>query len=152
MAFRAIYVALLLSILPGAGCGTVVNLVRQRPDEGGVSPFGGVRQDVSCIKKAANGEFAFGTHPRSESEQHPQVVPMLLCAADLPLSLVGDIVTWPYTASYSFINQPIPVPPVAPAQPIPVPPVAQAPAEVRPQGSSPELMPPGYLPDPKQLP
>jgi hypothetical protein len=37
---------------------------------------------------------------------------MLFCAADLPFSLIGDAVTWPYTAAYSFINQPIPTPPV----------------------------------------
>jgi uncharacterized protein YceK len=152
MAFRAIWVALLLSTLPSAGCGTVVNLVRQRPEQGGVSPFGGVRQDVSGIEKAANGESGFWTHPKSESKQHAQVVPMLLWAADLPLSFIGDVVTWPYTAAYTFINQPIPVPPVTPAQPIPGVPGTQAPGEVRPQNSSPELMPPGYLPESRQLP
>ena len=136
MAFRAICVALLLSSLPIAGCGTVANLVKSPPEEGGKSPFGGVRQDVSCIKKAANGESSFSTHPKSESEQHPQVALMLLCAADLPLSLIGDVVTWPYTAAYSFINQPIPTPPVT-----------QAPAEVPPQTSPSQL-----LPMPRQLP
>ncbi len=115
MAFRAICIALLLSILPIAGCGTVVNLVSSRPAEGGKSPFGGVRQDECCIKKAANGEFGFRPCPKSESEQHPQVARMLLFAADLPFSLIGDLVTWPYTASYSFINQPVPTPPVTQA-------------------------------------
>ncbi len=37
---------------------------------------------------------------------------MLFCTADLPFSFVGDVVTWPYTAAYSCINQPIPTPPV----------------------------------------
>jgi hypothetical protein len=90
---------------------------------------------------------------------------MLFCAVDLPFSLIGDIVTWPYTVSYSFINQPIPTPvvtftnapatqtmpiPVPPAtQPmqIPTPPGMQAPAEVRPQP-----YPPLPLPKPKELP
>jgi hypothetical protein len=46
---------------------------------------------------------------------------MLCCAADLPLSLIGDIVTWPYTAAYTFINQPVPAPPVV----VSTPPVAE---------------------------
>jgi hypothetical protein len=63
------------------------------------------------MKKAANGELGLGTHPTSEPEPRPQVGPLLLCAADLPLSLVGDVVTLPYTAAYSCVNQPVPVPP-----------------------------------------
>ena len=125
MRYRAICFALLLSSLPLAGCGTVANLVKSRPEEGGKSPFGGVRQDVRCIEKASNGECGFGTHPKSESEQHPQVALMLLCAADLPLSLIGDVVTWPYTAAYSFINQPIPTPPMTLAPPIPTSPAGR---------------------------
>jgi uncharacterized protein YceK len=148
MTFRAIRVALLLSTLPLAGCGTVANLARQKPGEGGVSPFGGVHQDVACIQKAANGELGFRAHPKSESEQYPQRALVLFCAVDLPLSLIGDIVTWPYTASYTFINQPvanppvlvadpplIPAPPATPPMPIPVPPVAQAAAGGRPRTS-----------------
>ena len=121
MAFRAICVALLLSSLPIAGCGTVANLAKSDPQKGGVSPFGGVRQDVACIKKAANGELGFRTHTKSESEQYPQAALMLFCAADLPFSLIGDVVTWPYTVAYSCINQPVPIPPVIqaiPAQPV----------------------------------
>lgn len=151
MAFRAICVAVLLTTLPVAGCGTAANLVRQGPEQGGVSPFGGVRQDVWCIKNAANGEFGVRTQPKSEAEQHPRVALMLLCAADLPLSLIGDILTWPYTRAYSFINQPVPIPPVTlinlpvtqaipipPAtqlMPIPIAPATPAPAEGRPQPS-----------------
>jgi len=123
MAFRIICVALLLASLPIAGCGTVANLARQGLDSGGVIPFGGVKQDVACMKKAENGEFSFCTQPKPEPEQRPQVAVMLLCAADLPLSLIGDIVTWPYTATYTYINQPSPTPPVM--QP-PTPPVTQA--------------------------
>jgi hypothetical protein len=157
MAFRAIRVALLLSSLPVAGCGTVANLARQQPGAGGVVPFGGVKQDVYCIQKAAGGEVCFRGQPKSDSEQYPQRALMLVCAADLPLSLIGDLVTWPYTVVYTFINQPIPVPPVVvappiapptiplvpatPPMPIPVPPEAQGAAEAKPQAPPPEPLP-----------
>ncbi|HEU5407433.1 MAG TPA: YceK/YidQ family lipoprotein, partial [Nitrospira sp.] len=76
-------------------------------------PFGGVRQDVSCIKKAASGEVA--CTPCSKSEQYRLTALSLFCAADLPFSLIGDVVTWPYTATYCYINQPTPSPPVTQA-------------------------------------
>ena len=112
MSFRTICVALLLSSLPVAGCGTVANLARPGPEAGGKTPFGGVRQDVACIKEAANGDLGFRTHHKSESEQYPQRALMLFCAADLPFSLLGDVVTWPFTVSYTCINQPSPLPPM----------------------------------------
>lgn len=136
MAFRSICVALFLASLLTAGCGTAANLVQSRPEEGGRSPFGGVRQDVQCINRAANGELGAGTHPQQGSEQYPQMALMLFCAADLPFSLLGDVVTWPYTAAYSFINQPIPTPGVV-----------LAPAE-----GSPAASPPEPLAMPKKLP
>jgi hypothetical protein len=144
MAFRAICVALLLSNLPIAGCGTVGNLVKSPPEEGGKSPFGGVRHDFSCIKEAANGEFGSRTQQKWESDQEPQVAQMLFYTADLPFTLIGDAVTWPYTAAYSFINQPIPTPPVTQAA---IPPVTQTTAEGRPQTFPLEL-----LPEPRKLP
>jgi uncharacterized protein YceK len=148
MAFRAIYVALLLSILPSAGCGTIANLVRPGPEEGGKSPFGGVRQDVACIKQATNGELGYRTHAKSESEQYPQVVLMLVCAADLPFSFIGDVVTWPYTVAYSYINQPIPTPPVT----LTTSPVTQA--TPNPPGTLPMPLPipPGTQPMPLPIP
>lgn len=135
MVFRAISVALLLSSLPIAGCGTVANLARQGPEEeGGMSPFGGVRHDLSYIKQSANEECC--SKPYSKSEQSKQVALRLLCAADLPFSLIGDVVTWPYTAAYSYINQPIPPPPVIQAPPVTqAPAVRQTTAEGRPQTS-----------------
>ncbi len=112
MAIRTIRVALLLSILSATGCGTVANLVRQRPGAGGVVPFGGVKQDMDCIQKAANGDFGVRGHGRTNSDHYPQRALMLACAADLPFSIIGDILTWPYAATYTFINEPIPMPPV----------------------------------------
>jgi uncharacterized protein YceK len=111
MTLRAMPVAWLLSVLSLAGCGTASSLVCVPPEEGGKAPFGGVRQDLTCIKKAANGEVGIGTHSKSDSDL-AQVAPILLGAADLPFSFVGDVLVWPYTASYSYINQPIPTPPV----------------------------------------
>jgi uncharacterized protein YceK len=113
MAFRAICVAFLLSSLPIAGCGTIANLARAGT-EGGKIPFGGVKQDVGSIK---TGEFGYRTPPKSDSVQHPHVALMLLWATDLPFSFIGDVVTWPYTATYCYINQPIPIPPVIQAPP-----------------------------------
>lgn len=99
MAVRALGVALLLSSLPIAGCGTMANLV-----QGGKTPFGGVEHDVACIHTGANGGCGPGAPP-SEAVR--------LCSAiDLPFSFVGDLVTWPYTASYTCINGPVPTPPV----------------------------------------
>ena len=147
MAIRTSCVALLLSTLPIAGCGTVANLFSPYPGQGGTSPFGGVRQDVSCLKKTANGDSAAGKHSPSQAEECRQTALMLLCAADLPLSLVGDVVTWPYTAAYTFINQPIPTPPVMQAQPILMQPVTQVPAEVQPQNPPLDTLPP-----PRKLP
>lgn len=134
MAIRAIRVALVLSILPAAGCGTVANLARPGPEGGGKVPFGGVKQDVWRVKTAANGELGVGAHP--ESEPHPQVARTLLWAADVPFSLIGDVLTWPYVVAYSFINQPVPTPPVVvqggPPGPLP-PPVTPATADGQPQ-------------------
>jgi hypothetical protein len=106
---------------------------------------------VACIKKAANGEVGFGTHAKSEPAHYPQAALMLFCAADLPFSLVGDVVTWPYAVVYSIINQPsppppvtlanppvtetLPIPPVTHPMPIPIPPVTQTKAEGRPQAT-----------------
>jgi uncharacterized protein YceK len=143
MAFRAIRVALLLSALVIAGCGTGVNLVRPGP-AGGKVPFGGVSQDLDGFHKAADGNSCFGKHPKAGQEQQPQVAPLLFFAADLPFSFLGDVVTWPYTASYTFINQPIPVPPLI-----------LAPDSLPPQGTTnvqPQTYPAETLPTPRKLP
>lgn len=121
MVIRAFGFALLLSSLSIAGCGTVANLAKLGP-EGGKTPFGGVGQDIQCIHKAGNGELDFGTHPPSGPDQpldqRLQLALMVCCYADLPFTFIGDVVTWPYTVSYTCINQPTPVPPVTFAPPV----------------------------------
>src|SRR5947209_2217350 len=105
MAVRALSLVLLVCSLIVAGCGTVINLARSRPEEGGRIPFGGVRHDVASLQSSANRDASPGTNTPSTSHAHVAV--MLLCAADLPFSAVGDLVTWPYTAAFTFINQPV---------------------------------------------
>lgn len=134
MAIRAICIALLLSTLPIAGCGTVSNLVMVHPDEGGKSPFGGVRHDVSRIKTQA------------ESKECQQIATRVLYTADLPFTFIGDVVTWPYTASYSYINSPVPVPPLIPPPQGPIQPVPPATLGL------PSTYPMETLPVPKELP
>jgi uncharacterized protein YceK len=155
MDVRAIRVALLLLGLPIAGCGTVANLANQKPGAGGVSPFGGVRQDVCCLQQAANGEVGVRTRHKSESEQYPRAALMMFCAADLPLSLIGDLVTWPYTVSYTFINQPVPTPPVV-LTPPPPPQAVYTPPTTQPMSipTAPGMQAPLSIPPPSgmQLP
>jgi hypothetical protein len=153
MAVRAVNAAFLLSILLIAGCGTAANLVKPGPEKGGDGkcPFGGVNQDMECIQTAANGELGFRKQPRAGGEQYPQTALILFCAVDLPFSFIGDVVTWPYTSAYTFINQPIPVPavlqgqlapPPPPGQPAPAPlVVTQVPADARPLASPPKFLP-----------
>ncbi len=135
MAIRTICVALLLSSLSLAGCGTIANLAKAPPD-GGKSPFGGVRQDVNYIHNGTDAGPGCGTQP--EPEPYRQFALRLCGAVDLPFSFVGDVVTWPYTATYSFINQPVPVPPVTQAL---GPPMTQAPGANRPPTSPLETLP-----------
>ena len=117
MGSRLTRAALLIASLHIAGCGTVSNLTRSRTEEGGTSPFGGVRHDLWCIQKSSNEEIGLRGHSKSASEHYPRTVLTLFCAADLPFSLIGDLLTWPYTKVYTFINQPTPVPPVVFANP-----------------------------------
>ncbi len=135
MSCHAIRVAALLALLPLAGCGTVANLAGAGP--GKKVPFGGVRRDVQGVTEARGGAAPAAAGPGWEPKPH-QLVALILCAADLPLSLVGDVVTWPYTRTYSYINQPNDYPPLQVAPPpaapaLPVPPAALVPPGGRPR-------------------
>jgi hypothetical protein len=110
---------------------------------------------------AANGEFAFKTPPKAEPEQYPQVALMVFCAADLPFSCIGDVVTWPYTAAYSFINQPVPTPAMMPPTAEPRPQTYFMPENKEPETKSsdtdadkgkPKDDSPSPLPPPRPLP
>ena len=151
MNVRALCVGSLLAVLPAAGCGTVSNTVLVRPQDGGKVPFGGVRQDASRIRQAADGAYTDAGHHQPDGEpdagRSPQVGLMLLFAADLPFTIVGDLLTWPYTWSYSVINQPTPVPPVV-FTPPPAALPALPPLPATPTLPAPRVMPPMPLPVP----
>ncbi|MFO0796582.1 MAG: hypothetical protein U0804_03840 [Gemmataceae bacterium] len=121
MTSRAVCVALLLSALSATGCGTVANLAGAGP--GAKAPFGGVAHDVRCLNGASAGHSGVGPL-EADGMTGPRVGSMILCAADLPLSLVGDALTWPYTRAYTCVNEPTDLPPIL---------VAPPPAEVQPR-------------------
>jgi uncharacterized protein YceK len=140
MAYRAICVALLLSTVPLAGCGTIGNLARPGPPVGGGKvPFGGVQLDQEHIQQAS----------AEDSKKR------LLWVADLPLSLIGDVVTWPYTATYTYINESAEQPALAiagPPQPgAPQPPLQPGTPIPTPKGTS-TTAPPAMLPPPTPVP
>lgn len=103
MSYRRFCVGMMLAILPAAGCGTVANLAKPGVTHGGKIPFGGVQHDRQKIEEAQAAGSAGKAHA-------------IAYRADIPLSFVGDVVTWPYTATYTFINAPVPVPPIMQAQ------------------------------------
>ncbi|MDY3556997.1 YceK/YidQ family lipoprotein [Gemmata sp. JC717] len=130
---------LLLSSSLVTGCGTIANTVISRSEEL-KDPFGGVHRDLHCIRKAANGEGGLKAH--DSPEPYPKLAVMLLCTVDLPFSLVGDVVMWPYTVAYNYVNQPIPTVPVATAATpvtLSAPPVSSAPSA--PPATLPALVP-----------
>ncbi|WP_168219484.1 hypothetical protein [Limnoglobus roseus] len=101
-------------------------MVTHGPDGEGKIPFGGVKHDMAFVREGIGGGAGKAHHPAG-SGQSPGTLAAFVCAADLPFSLVGDIVTWPYTKAYTRINEPIPYPPVTmsalpPLQGIPIPP------------------------------
>jgi uncharacterized protein YceK len=111
MAVRAIAFGVLLSSVAATGCGTVTNLVGCRPEVESKTPFGGVHQDVYCLKAAADGQYGKADQ-KPPADPRPQLGLVLLFAADLPLSAVADLLMWPYTCSYTLINEPVPTPPM----------------------------------------
>lgn len=160
MTFRALCGGLLLSVLSAAGCGTMANLTHSNAD-GGPVPFGGIKRDMAVLDKPPVEGPGPVTHRKPQPDQYPHQVLSVLCAVDLPFSLVGDLLTLAYTEAYTTINEPVPVPPItfagAPAalplppappstKPIPAPPAPPIPAPVGP----PEPLPkPAKLPPPK---
>ena len=100
---------LVLACLASSGCGTVANLAHCRPEEGGRIPFGGVKHDLACIQKSSSGEAGKQDTAR---DNYPRTALTMLCAVDLPFSFVGDVITWPYTASFTYVNQPAPFTPI----------------------------------------
>ncbi len=115
MTARAIRVALLFAVVSSAGCGTAGNLVGAGP--GKKVPFGGVKRDLQCLTEVRDGDVALRTGQEWEPSRHEHHLMMVLCAADLPFSLLGDVISWPYTRVYSCINEPTDYPPIQIATP-----------------------------------
>jgi uncharacterized protein YceK len=83
------------------GCGTVANTVWLAPYEGGQKIFGGVRVDVAaakgCFEEASRAEDS-ADRLKSGSKA------VAFGALDLPLSLVADTLTLPYTISATLLR------------------------------------------------
>jgi len=77
-----------------SGCGTMFNLAGEEPwmiglpRERQTAPFGGIDNDVRWLSRGA-----------PPNEWRPWCI--AAGAADMPLSLVGDILTLPYTIPYA---------------------------------------------------
>ena len=115
-----------------------------------MSPFGGVSHDARCVLRQM-GKKRRNTPQVGAGAISPGGTNASFCAADLPFSLIGDVVTWPYVAAYCYINQPIPVPPVNQAPPLPM----TAPTLPMPQAMDAGRLPTyplETLPEPKNLP
>jgi uncharacterized protein YceK len=75
-----------LATLSG-GCGTMLNTTYFTPDEGGERIYGGVRLDAEVI------EDGYG-------QRSPLVIALFL--ADLPLTVIGDTLSLPYTLALAM--------------------------------------------------
>lgn len=90
----AIKVAAALLLCTSCGCGTLFNLsghevwIGPYPPARGIYPFGGVGNDVRWM-----GRF----------KDDPLPIGIVVPALDMPLSVVGDILTYPWTAFQSLI-------------------------------------------------
>jgi uncharacterized protein YceK len=88
-------VAAALLVSTSCGCGTLCNLSGKEVWIGpyaptrGVYPFGGVENDVRWM---------------SRFKDDPLPIGMVVPALDMPLSFVGDILTYPWTALQSLIT------------------------------------------------
>lgn len=100
--------ALLLTVLSTTGCGTVANLADTNTGNGGRIPFGGVKRDAAVLHSTGDGPTLIAH--REFGVAHSQHMLRFLCAVDLPFSFVGDVATWPYTAAYTTVNEPLPAP------------------------------------------
>ncbi|QEL16766.1 YceK/YidQ family lipoprotein [Limnoglobus roseus] len=100
MTNRQVRAALLLSCFSTAGCGTIANVATRGPEHGGMIPFGGVKQDLTFITSDSN----LNINQKAPPGTYASRLSIILTTLDLPLSLVGDIVTWPFVELYALSN------------------------------------------------
>ncbi len=91
-----------LATCTAAGCGTLLNTTWFTRDEGGGRLYGGVRLDAEegtkSIRQACSTDEPLGHSPGLERASSLFTGAYLL-AIDLPLSVVGDTFTLPWTAT-----------------------------------------------------
>jgi uncharacterized protein YceK len=97
---------LLAVVVTLSGCGTIVNDCYYLRQEGGGQVYGGVKVDAEVA-----GEKAIeAVRPGDVTERLRAGVAALALAADLPLSLVGDTLSLPWTLGLTlgraFIDDP----------------------------------------------
>ena len=145
MNVRATTAVLLLACLASAGCGTVANLCTAGPRRAAASPS---VASSTTSRTFRNRPAGTPTSRRTARDNYPRTALTLLCAVDLPFSFVGDVITWPYTASFTYVNQPAPFAPIQILPPLlPAAAPAEAPPEMRPQP-----LPPPLPVQPKKMP
>jgi uncharacterized protein YceK len=92
---HAALIAILVTSLLASGCGTVVNLVRPNDEP---KAFGGIRFDIEQIDKLVSDGPADANGPLTSSGTGAALGALIFLAApfaDLPLSLLGDTLTYP---------------------------------------------------------
>jgi len=92
---RLLLAGLVTATLINSGCGTVCNLVLPINEE---KTFGGIRADMDVIVKVTDDKPS-GSGPLTSSggqgDATLAVALMVLPFLDLPLSFVGDVITYP---------------------------------------------------------
>src|SRR4051812_20550412 len=92
------FVILTVVLMTTSGCGTMFNVTGHEPwlmgdpPQRPIDPFGGIDNDLRWMRR--------GIHP-----DHWEPLPIAAAAVDMPLSLVGDIITLPWTAYQSLIER-----------------------------------------------
>lgn len=116
MSYRMLGMALVLTSLSTVGCGTAVNLVRHG-SEGGKVPFGGVQHDLDTFHETQAAAPTTAMGDTTTLTHFVNLGRRIFFVVDLPLSLIADTITWPYTSAYTFINEPVALPPILQAPP-----------------------------------
>jgi uncharacterized protein YceK len=96
--FRIVILLMFGSLL--SGCGTFLNLAWFTPKEGGEHMYGGVRVDAQTAYRSL---FHPEDNPYASTPERLWTAACL--TADLPLSLVGDTLTLPWTCHQTLMRE-----------------------------------------------
>ena len=95
MRFVPLTLVAIAAVVSCSGCGTVYNLVRPSQER---KTFGGVQTDLEVIEKLVDGAPASAGPLSSSGEGTAAALALVVLFApfaDLPLSAVGDALTFP---------------------------------------------------------